>query len=194
MKRTKIISFPRSGHSLVAMILSNYFGQEFKYCERYVNPELVIEKNSETNIQKEHDFELNTIYEPSLNYIIQIRNPLYAIPSWYSLIKKERRDIDWSIFSVHSLEFWNNFLNKWIPTSKQHNIPIIYYEDLILKPKENLIKIISTIKTTPINHDLLDDCIKRENIKQRPSLFVPGEEWNNRVGKNIIKYESLKNE
>ena len=57
---TEVITFPRSGHTWLSRILKYYFKEKLIYCEKYMDKENIIDLNQNTNLQKNHDFDLLT--------------------------------------------------------------------------------------------------------------------------------------
>lgn len=156
---TECITFPRCGHTWLSRILKYYFKNDLNYCEMYNNPELMIDVNENTNLQKNHDIHLYTPVKNDRKYIIQIRGAEQCLNSYYKLevagidnnyVKKQigstdlinfqeyRRYNDWI---EEKKIFYNHFLNKWvfkyIPNSK-----IVIYEHLKDNTVEEVLSII----------------------------------------------------
>jgi hypothetical protein len=192
MNRTKLVSFPRSGHGLVVSVLARYFGNELNYCEKYLSPELTLERNEKTNLQKEHDFKLDTPIESEINHIIQIRNPKYAIPSWFSFVDKKESPVCWDAFSDYAISFWEKWTNKWIINNYSKKT-IIYYEEIVEYPEESFCKIISSMKTDAIDRGILNHIILEENIKNQTKKYPFNEkEWEEKSKSAVITYQELK--
>lgn len=108
--KTKIISFPRSGHHLLVRGLQAALNEELVYCEPYIS-EHNMEVSPYTNVQKSHDFNLDEPIDPSLKYIIQIRGFEQAIKSWYKIEDLEQ---PFEEFYREKREYYDGFLSKWV--------------------------------------------------------------------------------
>lgn len=176
---TKNVTFPRSGHHMLISILSSYFEERLNYCEMYHTPNLTIENCEFTNYQKTHDFELKEPILTNVKYLIQLRNFDDACLSYYRLskfkynagverpIKNPKPEVDinspeYLAWQKKTYTYYFNFVNKWtmnpIPNSK-----IIYYENLISNPIEQVSSVISFITDEAVNYDKLNLIIKKSD-------------------------------
>ena len=80
------VSYPRSGHGLLAEFLIRYFGPSFSYCEYYGHCRQAPCANPHNHFQKNHDFGLALPVPRDRPLLIQYRNPLYSIASNFALI------------------------------------------------------------------------------------------------------------
>lgn len=133
IKRTYFISFPRSGHHWVTGNLARYFGDAIHYCESYQQPDLRINVNPATNLEKNHDLDLNvTIGENQQALVLARRDVLYAIRSWYALLQIQEPFFEW----VNQQQlYWLKFLAKWtLPIQPGERRIVFWYEDVKANP------------------------------------------------------------
>jgi hypothetical protein len=141
---TECISFPRCGHHALTEVLRHYFAENFHYGEIYRDGAR-IGPGSVTNWQKNHDFNLDTPVLPDRNYIVQIRNPLEAIESWENLDKRVAgRVVD---TCEHRIEFYANFVKKWIYGPVPWRL-VVWYEDLLARPLPTVTSVIQFVTRT----------------------------------------------
>lgn len=177
---TECITFPRCGHTWLSRILKYYFKNDLNYCEMYKNPELMIDVNENTNLQKNHDIHLYTSVKNDRKYLIQIRGVEKCLNSYYKLevadidnnyVKKETGSTDLISFQEYRryndwIEekkiFYNHFLNKWIfkyiPNSK-----IVIYEHLKDNTVEEVLSIIKFMTDKDGDREKLLIAIEKSN-------------------------------
>ena len=134
---TECICYPRSGHHALKEVLAAYFGERLNYCEMYRDPvEKRIGPDSQTNYQKNHDFELNT---PVMDrkYIVQVRDPIDAIVSRWNLELRsgEAKENEWDFRNSASdwSHYYSSFCDRWLWTDHQHRL-VVRYLDLVTAP------------------------------------------------------------
>lgn len=139
--KTTSVSFPRSGHHALKNVLAEYFGDEFKYCDNYVDhEEKRLSEFSETNFQKEHDLQLQYCPHPGFRQLVQIRNPIDAIQSWISFdatVGHEDANQDrgrWRSLFSERLSFWGLWMDKWVLSPADGPRLVVPYERLIADP------------------------------------------------------------
>ena len=74
-----IVSFPRSGHTLLTNLLNEIFSRHqlpFVYCENYINNDDQEICNDRPNVIKSHDFDLTKIIENDAKYVVLYRGEL----------------------------------------------------------------------------------------------------------------------
>lgn len=178
---TECMTFPRCGHTWLSRILKYYYKTKLNYCEMYKNPELMIDVNENTNLQKNHDFNLSTSIKDDRKYLIQIRNKDDCLNSYYKLvilgedknyeqinlldknnkldIYKYKKYIDWIDETQY---YYYKFLNKWvfnyIPNSK-----IVIYEHLKHNTFDEVYSILKFMSNEDIDESILIDSIKNSN-------------------------------
>lgn len=107
MRKIQCVTFPRSGHHLLVNMLFKYFSKDVKYpeilggethgkgkeiiragniyyCEFYAHCLTSFCTDPKTNFQKNHDADDLSLKNPDYYYIIQFRNPMHAITSFYN--------------------------------------------------------------------------------------------------------------
>lgn len=135
--KTENICFPRSGQSITVAVLRDYFGDDFRYCERYLEPEKRMDVCPDTNYEKNHDFDLDAPVIDGRLYVVHIRNPLAAVSSWFDLCveNNEVKDTleDWRRFAAMKSQFWAEFYRKWIVSPIKDRL-IVDYDLLVNDP------------------------------------------------------------
>jgi hypothetical protein len=164
LRKVTVVSFPRSGHHLLIDCLCKYFSRDlslstseknpivladdFGYCEFYGHCRKIPCTNPRVICQKNHDFDLSLKNNALKYYIIQFRNPVDSIISWFEYeLKRERKTIrnrakinikdtydSWLSFSKEKAVFWDKFFRKWVLDNKNKKVLFIQYEDLIANP------------------------------------------------------------
>ena len=134
MKRTRFVTFPRSGHHWLVSMLQERLGDEFVYSEYHSNGK-TLENSPEVTAQKTHDFELDLPKNPEYLHIVQCRVIDDCIKSW------EKIAPDWPNKKDH----YGNFVSKWI-VSPVPNRLIVYYHELLESTEEWVNKVVSFIK------------------------------------------------
>ena len=135
---TECICYPRSGHHALANVLAAYFGSQLEYCEIYQHPEKQIGDDTQTNYQKNHDFDLRTAIGFDRRYLVQIRDPYEAWASRWSLHRRTGEITDESqenyIETVRSWsDYYAGFMNKWVISSIPNRL-VVRYCDLVESP------------------------------------------------------------
>ena len=74
-------------------------------------------------------FELK--YSEEINYLVQLRNPILSIQSWYELQGKDLNNKEeWEDFFTDKFEFWKRFVDKWLALSDRKNVLVVNYDSL----------------------------------------------------------------
>ena len=134
MKRTRFVTFPRSGHHWLISMLQERLGDEFVYSEYHSNGK-TLENSPEITAQKTHDFDLTFPKNPEYMHIVQCRVIDDCIKSWEKLVPS------WP----NKRCFYGEFVSKWI-ISPVPNRMIVYYHDLLDDAEVWVNKVISFIK------------------------------------------------
>jgi len=134
VKRTRFVTFPRSGHHWLVSMLQERLGDEFVYSEYHSNGK-TLENSPEVTAQKTHDFELDLPKNPEYLHIVQCRVIDDCIKSW------EKIAPDWPEKRHH----YGNFVSKWI-VSPVPNRLIVYYHELLESTEEWVNKVVSFVK------------------------------------------------
>jgi len=119
-----IVSFPRSGHTLITKILRATFerheGVDFNYCESYINNEENVSNCGSVvppNIKKSHDFDLTVRVEPDEKYVVLFRKELqYQLEAVFRWLCTKQAGCPKSMRSF--MDNWSTyyflFKNKWL--------------------------------------------------------------------------------
>ena len=148
MNKSYIVTFPRSGHHILLGLLDSYVNVSDNYCEFYecknnknesiqcpMNNDNWTAKKSQCGsgrqLIKSHDFDLELKYSEEINYLVQLRNPILSIQSWYELQGKDLNNKDeWEVFFTDKFEFWKRFVDKWLALSDRKNVLVVNYDSL----------------------------------------------------------------
>jgi len=176
LKKIQNVSFPRSGHALLRRCLQLYFGEKFVFCEFYSGCKTTPCINPQTNYQKNHDFDLKLVNDPTLNYIIQYRHPMESLVSYYTQClddavfeKDDRRQ--WAVFCADKLDVWKRFVSKWVTNNNNPNTLYVPFSDLIDNPETKLKEIIKYMD--PLREpdtDRISEVVDEMNITPRSSI------------------------
>src|SRR3989338_7344835 len=126
------VAFPRSGYYRLMRMLALYYEGAL----------------SETYFRKESDSDLKLLQNPTCRYVVQTRNPLEAIVSWYaSEMEREEDTADsrrvWEKFAREKVRFWNYFCDKWVTKQTFGADRIqVRYEQLLDEPVETVAGVI----------------------------------------------------
>ncbi len=154
-------SFPRSGQSLLKPVLEDYFGDRFKYCEWYDEPEKRPNVCCETNFVKTHDRELNWHIREDWKYLVLIRNPLAAVSSWRIMEREKDYNIGWK------LDLWARWTTRWVINPVPNRL-IVSYESMVDNPKEVLKEIIDFVDhDANVDKELIHQIILNRRICRR---------------------------
>lgn len=162
---TECVCFPRSGHHALTDVLRTYFGDEFHYCEIYLDPpDKHIGAGSVTNFQKSHDFPLDTPIVPGRQYLVQVRNPLHALRSWKILSER----LGGPPFEFdRQLEFWTGFTKKWVYGPVPNRF-IVEYENLVASPQPTMVEVIQFLtRSQNVDMDRLDSALQKFPLAAR---------------------------
>lgn len=149
MHKTEAITFPRSGHHLLKNILEYYFEGQLHYCSLYSDPpEMQLGTSPVTNFQKNHDFELATPVLEDRRYIVQIRDPIDAIESWFHMDRRVGWGgaglpdyPQWKEFCSGKMGYYAKFVDKWVFNHVSNRLIVSYY-DLLHRPENTITSVI----------------------------------------------------
>ena len=121
-----LVSFPRSGHTLITKIVEEIFIQHnlpYTYCESYINTDerdLVCGPNSNPNVLKSHDFDLTLNVDSNSKYVVLYRSELrYQLEAVFRWLCTKHRGCPKSMRSF--MDNWSSyyvlFKNKWLDRS-----------------------------------------------------------------------------
>lgn len=147
--RTKIVSFPRSGHHLLIRGLQAVFESELVYSEFYKS-EHNMENCPYVNVQKSHDFDLDEVIDPELKYVVLLRDEDDSILSWY------KQSIKFEGYCKNYLDFYSikdnyleKFKNKW-ENADGENILHTHFSDLVTDKTTYLLRVCNFISLKPL--------------------------------------------
>jgi len=145
--RVFIVSFPRSGHHALMGFMKRISDLHSQYCEFYNckthdGKEIQCPKKmlnwrlkglhcgAGRRVTKSHDFDLALPLRDEWKYVIQYRNPVLSIQSWYELESKKKK-LDHARFAKDSLDFWKTFMDKWVFSNEgRENLLPVEYDSL----------------------------------------------------------------
>lgn len=129
--RTRVVTYPRSGHHWLVKMLTHALGSELHYVDIYETHKN-LESNPEINLEKTHDFN-NDTPTSGFKIIVQIREFLPAVTSYWKL------QPNWQTDAVACKKFirWQRgvyakFVNRWVVGYVENRLTI-HYEDLCSK-------------------------------------------------------------
>lgn len=146
--RTKIVSFPRSGHHLLVRGLQAVFESELVYSEFYKS-EHNMENCPYVNVQKSHDFNLDEMIDPEMKYVVLSRTKDDALKSWHKQgVVYGQSTLNFSQFEEQKEDYYEGFFQKWI--IKHSGLAPIYFEDFIQNKLTTLLRVCNFISTKPL--------------------------------------------
>lgn len=124
-------SYPRSGSQFLVDSLRAAIGDELRWCEGYTE---AFDPDAH-NMLKTHDFDLRAAPLRHWGAIVQVRNPLDAVPSYFEVqLKYGQPDTyeSWREFARTAFVYWAKFVRKWVLNSQTELV--IQYRDLAEDP------------------------------------------------------------
>jgi hypothetical protein len=150
------VSYPRSGHHLTVRILTKYFVDRFNYCQFYNSSNETCCgtfpcTNAHVTFTKNHDMGVGIPpYQGipkmvGIPYLIHIRNFLEAAVSDYNLFLRTHEDSAeaWSAFARRKVNYYRQFVRKWILAGDTIEKLTVKYEQLTAQPLEIFAQILS---------------------------------------------------
>jgi hypothetical protein len=135
------VSWPRSGHHLLARLLRLYYGPTFTYCGFYGQPDCCGQvpcmRAGQIRYSKNHDFDGALPQETGHRYLIQTRAFAPSVVSNFELYLREGGQDDAASFArFASAQFtaWRAFQEKWVLSDFARAQTGIPYEALIRDP------------------------------------------------------------
>lgn len=149
MRRTFLVSYPRSGQHFTGRFLGRIAGNENIYCELYGCSDESCQASgwpiamkspcyAGRPLQKTHDFDLALPQTRHFNYAVLFRRPMLSIQSYYEMELRSRNFIEinlgerasdkvqfedsrraWELFLIQKGQYWRDFVEKWIPYCNQ---------------------------------------------------------------------------
>lgn len=188
------VSYPRSGHHLLANMLFKYFSKnldfqntdglneypeiicagELIYCDYYNHCKTPGCTDETVNFQKNHDLDLS-LKKEDYKYIIQYRGPVEANVSLFEFahkkdLLKDGLKKEWENHSFGMTHLWVSWMIKWFDEAKKdpQNFIILTYEDLVKDTEDWLTKVVKFID--PSNEPdtlLIKEIIKKQKIRTK---------------------------
>lgn len=138
------VSFPRSGSYFFKSCLEMTIGPSLKWCEGYTEP-----FDPEVhNMLKSHDYDLEIEPPPGWAVVLQLRDPLDAVPSWYDKeleISRARHDdvTDcyeyWRWWAPVAFQHWLGLARRWLHRSEVK--AVVWHSELELDPRRAIRKV-----------------------------------------------------
>ncbi len=116
------VSWPRSGHHLLAGLLISYFGKkELHYCGFYAEQldccrTVPCTRAGQINLSKSHDWELTAPKLQGQSYLIQFRRFIPSVISNYELHARNTKEDSaesFRRFAIRKSKQYCDFMNKW---------------------------------------------------------------------------------
>lgn len=149
------VSWPRSGHHLLARLLRLYYGAGFAYCGFYGQAgccgQAPCARAGQVRYSKNHDFDGTLPQDPSRRYLIQTRAFVPSVVSNFELYLREGGSDDAASFArFASAQFtaYRAFQDKWVTSEFARTQTVIPYEALIRDPATALTYALSSFGDT----------------------------------------------
>ncbi|MGJ8605878.1 MAG: hypothetical protein ACSHXH_17305 [Marivita sp.] len=178
------VSWPRSGHHLLARLLRLYYGATFTYCGFYGQAgccgRVPCARAGTVRYSKNHDFDGTLPQDPSHRHLIQTRAFVPSVVSNFELYLREGGADDrvsFARFASAQFSAWRAFQDKWVTSDFARTQTVIPYEALIRDPTTALIYALSSFGDTRPDPARLRAAIARvdgEEVAQRRITPRPG--------------------
>jgi hypothetical protein len=145
MKRTRFVSFPRSGHHWLVRELQERLGPDWVYDEHHETGN-TLEKCSAIHAQKTHDFQLDVSKSPEFLHVVQVRAWEPSAKSWAGLHKCSINDLP-AAANV-DMDFRWKWIEKWIVEPCPNRL-IVRYEDMLTDLMAVVDSVVAHIEQTP---------------------------------------------
>lgn len=178
------VSWPRSGHHLLARLLRLYYGATFTYCGFYGQAgccsQAPCARAGDIRYSKNHDFDGTLPQDGSRRYLIQTRAFAPSVVSNFELYLREGGSDDAASFArFASAQFtaYRGFQEKWVTSGFAQSQTVIPYEALISDPVTALIHALGSFGDSDPDPDRLRAAIARvdgEEVAERRITPRPG--------------------
>lgn len=169
LPRSQLISFPRSGSTVLTNILTVNFNLPFIGFDEVTN-------NGKAKFARSHNVKLKI--HDKVKYIVMYRHPVQSISSFYWKTHKKFDKIQWEDFVEGWVNRWLAFTKYWIIKSKLlSNIFYIYYDSLVRN---------TTVLFSSLSHFLLDTKINWVGTEQIESRHRLSTKLNNKFNEKIL--------
>ncbi len=167
------VSWPRSGHHLLANFLRAYFGEQFGYCEIYTSEDCCRSfpcERPEINFTKNHDFDLTLKKLEGQKYLIQYRNFLPSVVSNFSLYLRQGKPDTSEMFEKFARKQamrYSRFVNKWV-AGEMPNRLTLKYENVVAEPSKEFARAVKFFAPLqPVNQGKVDQLVNAKLGPQR---------------------------
>ena len=180
--RVQGVSFPRSGHNLLRHFLQRYFGDTFHYCFYYPTCRSRPCSAPTNHFQKNHDFDLKLPVGESAHHVIQVRHPLYSIPSHYEFelvegengrqptIPEDSAEA-WRTYAEGQIQHWRAWVRKWLLSGPIPGALVLVYEDVVRDPVGRLGEAARFFApSAPLDPGAVAKVVRSFNVRPRRSL------------------------
>lgn len=175
------VSWPRSGHHLLARILERYFGPRFGYCEYHVprtDPQLPCcgqfpcTRQDVISMSKNHDFDLASPVPAKVPLIVQWREPLAAIQSEFELALLDGvadSPEAFAAFAEKRAATYRRFMAKWLEAPIETRLAV-EYDEFVADPLSIMTDVLALWNDGPVDMGRLQNAIERVShvsVRQR---------------------------
>jgi len=115
---------------LGTLLCKNEWQEPIECCRDKSNKDVTICLSGRPII-KSHDFDLKLPMRINIKYVVQYRNPMFSIASYYKLQKKKEMEFNISEkdFWDENYAYWESFMQKWA-VNRSKNILLVNYDDI----------------------------------------------------------------
>lgn len=178
------VSWPRSGHHLLARLLRLYHGPNFAYCGFYGQAgccgKTPCARAGTVRYSKNHDFDGALPQDTSRRYLIQTRAFAPSVVSNFELYLREGGTDDapgFARFASAQFTGWRAFQDKWVTSDFARSQTVIPYEALIRDPATALTYALSSFgdsRPDPARLRAAIAAVDGEEVAQRRITPRPG--------------------
>lgn len=158
IKKTFIVSTPRSGHHLLIRGLDVSLNHKMVYSE-YYNCAHNFANCDHVNVQKSHDFELDMPITDGFQYVVLYRDKDETMKSWFEASDSGGNLNNWTLLWS---AYYDGFMHKWVNNAKTNKL-VLKYSELIENKAEIVEKVCEFMGVTP-NHLKIEDWREREDL------------------------------
>lgn len=141
------VSWPRSGHHLLARLLQLYFGDRFNYCEFYKTVDccktVPCQRAGYICFSKNHDYKQAVPILPNTRYLVQYRRFSPALVSNFELYVRRTPGNDsargFSTFARREARRYIQFVERWTQADTPNSVfAAVSYESLTDEPLDTM--------------------------------------------------------
>lgn len=178
------VSWPRSGHHLLARLLRLYYGPKFTYCGFYGQPgccgQAPCARAGKVRYSKNHDFDGTLPQDAGQRLLIQTRAFAPSVVSNFELhLREGGRDDAASFARFAGAQFaaWRAFQEKWVTSDFARTQTVIPYEALIRDPVTALTYALTSFgesRPDPVRLRAAIASVDGEDVAERRIIPRPG--------------------